>query len=226
VASLLNPLGGQPASYTETSNFTGPDATPSLGAMAPSDVPGQTASFTTKPFTRDVVSVGVPAAHLHLSHSNGRDLVFFAKVSDVAPDGSTTLIRRLIAPVRVPANAVSKPIDIKLIGFAHQFKKGHAVRLTLATTDQTSYNAKILDNLTVTSGGSDPSTFTLPVSTTGAVPPGQPGAGTPTGGPTTNPRGLATTGGGPALPATALMLIALAGGSLSLRRRRRARRST
>ena len=161
-ATVINPAGGLPASYSETSNFTGPQSSPMV-SLAPSDPPGEAASFTSKPFARDTVSVGVPSAHLNVSHLNGQDLVFFGKVFDVAPDGSATLIHRLIAPVRVPAADVSKPVDIHLLGFAHLFAKGHSVRFTIAATDQTSYNAKLPDAITINTGGSDPSSFSLPV---------------------------------------------------------------
>jgi len=162
-AMLINPPGGTPASYSETSNFSGPQSSPDLGSTPPSDPPGQAVSFTSTPFSRDTVSVGVPSAHLHIANINTQDLVFFGKVFDVAPDGSTTLIHRLIAPVRVPAADAGKPVDIHLLGFAHLFPKGHSVRLTIASTDQTSYNSKVPDQITITTGGSDPSSFTLPL---------------------------------------------------------------
>jgi predicted acyl esterase len=162
-ASFTNPPNGEPASYSETSNFTGPDSSPNL-AQPPSDPSGEAVSFTSPKFARSVVSVGVPSATLRLSHVNGQDLVFFGKVFDVAPDGTATLIKRLIAPVRVPASAVSKPVHIKLLGFAHRFGKGHSVRLVLAATDQTSYNSPVADQITVTTGPG--STFSLPVDST------------------------------------------------------------
>ena len=87
-------------------------------------------------------------------------MVFFGKVYDVAPNGDATLIHRLIAPVRVPAAAVGKTVRFKLAGFAHRFKKGHSVRLLLCSTDQTSYNAKVADVLTVDTGRG--SVFVLP----------------------------------------------------------------
>ena len=158
--SLLNPLGGQPAAYTETSNFTGPDASPSAQDLPPEEVEGQFAAFTTAPFAADRVSVGIPTAHVLIDNTNGQDLVFFAKMYDVAPDGSAELIHRLIAPVRVPAAAVGAPVDFALAGFAHRFDAGHSARLVLATTDQTSYNAKVADVLTVTTGAE--SLFRLP----------------------------------------------------------------
>jgi LPXTG-motif cell wall-anchored protein len=141
---------------------------------------------------------------LQLSHAAPTDLVFFGKVYDVAPDGTATLIHRLIAPVRVPAADVSKPIDIKLLGFAHRFAKGHAVRLTLAATDATSYNSKVPDQITVTTGAG--STFTLPgVQAQSARPPvvTAPPPSTPTG-------QLPATGSDPLLPIAALGLLGVA----------------
>jgi ABC-2 type transport system ATP-binding protein len=158
--TFINPQNGEPAAYSETSNFTGPDSDPRTGDVPPQEVEGQFAAFTSAPFKKAVRAVGIPQARLLISNSNGMDMVFFAKVYDVAGDGSTTLIHRLIAPVRVPAGAVGKPVRLKLAGFAHRFGKGHQVRLVLCSTDQTSYNSKVADVLTVTTGKG--STFTLP----------------------------------------------------------------
>lgn len=157
-SSLLNPAGGEPGAYTETSNFSGPAASPNL-AQTPSDVEGQFAAYTSKPFTRAYDSVGIPSATLRLTNSNGLDAVFFVKVFDVAPDGSTELIHRLVTPVRVPKGAVGKPVHVRLLGFAHRFAKGHRVRLVLCTTDLTSYNARVADVVSVRATGS---TFVLP----------------------------------------------------------------
>lgn len=158
--SFLNPPGGEPAAYSETSNFTGPDAEPSSGDVPPEEVEGQFAAFTSRAFRRSFASVGVPAARLRISHTNGEDLVFYAKVYDVAPDGQERLIHRLISPVRVPDAALDDPVRVRLAGFAHRFRKGHRVRLVLCSTDQTSANSEVADVITVRTGGS--STFVLP----------------------------------------------------------------
>jgi ABC-2 type transport system ATP-binding protein len=159
-ATIVNPPGGVPSAVTEISNFTGPNASPSFAQLPTSEVPGQHADFTSAPFTTDVDSVGVPSARLVLSHTAPTDLVLFGKVYDVAPDGTATLIHRLIAPYRIPGAALGKPVDVKLLGFAHRFAKGHRVRLTLATTDTTSFNNPVPDVVTITTGPG--STFTLP----------------------------------------------------------------
>src|SRR5690349_10714108 len=81
-ASFVNPSGGSPAAYTETSNFTGPDASPSSGDVPPSEVEGQFAAFTSAPLARRLTAVGVPSARLRITNANGQDMVFFAKVYD------------------------------------------------------------------------------------------------------------------------------------------------
>jgi ABC-2 type transport system ATP-binding protein len=214
-ASFVNPPGGVPPAYSETSNFTGPASSPQ-NPLPPSEQPGQSVSFTSPAFTSDVVSVGVPSAHLRLSHAAPTDLVFYGKVFDVGPDGTATLIHRLIAPVRVPAASVSKPVDLKLLGFAHRFAKGHAVRLTLASTDATSYNNKVPDQITIATGAG--STFTLPGVLAQAATP--PRVVPPPKAPAPAPQQLPRTGTDPLLALTGLGLLAL--GALARPRRPRA----
>ncbi len=214
--TLLNPAGGVPSAYTETSNFTGPHSSPNL-AQTPTDIPGQFAAFTAPPFTSTTDLVGIPTLRVKLSHVAPTDLVVFAKAFDVAPDGTATLIHRLIAPARIPSADLAKPVTIKLIGFAHRFSAGHSLRLVLATTDLTSYNNKVADVITVTTGP----TSSLTVST---VPqPVVAGCGCPPVPPKPRPtaRGtggqLASTGLSVAVPVIALVL--LAGAALYWRRR-------
>ncbi|MCW2608050.1 MAG: hypothetical protein JWO60_2743, partial [Frankiales bacterium] len=163
-ASFVNPPGGVPQAYTETSNQTGPDSSPRV-PLEPTEQPGQHLDFTSSPFPAGLVSVGVPSANLRISHTGPGDLVFFGKVYDVAPDGSAELLRRLIAPVRVPPASDGEPVAFHLLGFAHRFAPGHRVRLTLAATDATSYGKKTPDAMTVDTGPG--STFTLPGTTAG-----------------------------------------------------------
>jgi predicted acyl esterase len=210
---IVNPPGGLPAAYSETSNFTGPSSLPQV-PLPPSEVPGQHADFTTAAFRAAVDSVGIPALHVTLSHVAPTDLVLFGKVYDVAADGTATLIRRLIAPVRIPSAALSKPVDIKLLGFAHRFAAGHRLRLTLATTDATSYNSKTPDVITVATGAGN--TLTVNAQNVVVVPP--PKAPPPTPSPTLPT--LPITGLPAALPSAALGLLAV----VLLARRTRARR--
>jgi predicted acyl esterase len=162
-------------SFTEFPNFQQTGSTLPGGAPSPwpgtppSDPPGTAVTFTSPPFSSDVVSVGIPTAHLHLGNANPANtgIVLYAKVYDVAADGSATLLRRLIAPFRAGTGS----IDVFLDGIAHRFAAGHAVRLELAATDATSFNDPLADVITVTTGGADPSRFTLPVSSAAGVAP-------------------------------------------------------
>jgi ABC-2 type transport system ATP-binding protein len=239
--TLVSPAKGSPAAYTETSNFqcdtcTLPAASiPSpFKGIQPSDLPGQFAAFTSKPFQRDVTSVGVPTAHVHVSGATNRDVILFGKVYDVDGGGNATLIHRLISPVRVfdTGNAV----DMNLLGFAHRFAAGHSVRFELATTDLTSTSDHLLpdvvtltQNPSATAGSTldrvlaaliptaeaatDPSTFSLPVDGVPAsiVTPTIPGGG--------NPTSLPNTGVAPLAPAVLLLLAAGALVALRLARR-------
>ena len=219
---VVNPPGGQPSSYTETSNFTGPDATP-RDPRPPYDVPGQAASFTSEPFTSDTESVGVPRATLRLSHTSPGDLYLFGKVFDVAPDGTTELVHRLVSPVRVPADAVEEPVEMNLVGFAHRFPAGHSVRLVLSSTDMAYRNNPVADVISLATGAG--STFALPMPPSVAPPAGAPPAAAP---PAAAPSAAAPTGRG-SLPATgggaasALGGLLLLGAAAASARRRAAR---
>jgi predicted acyl esterase len=210
--SIVNPLGGVPSAYSETSNFTGPASSPRV-PLAPTELPGQHADFTSPPFDKPVNAVGIPSLRVRLSHVAPTDLVVFAKAYDVAPDGSAELIHRLIAPARIPSADLGQPVTIKLLGFAHRFEAGHRVRLVLATTDLTSYNNKVVDAITITTGPG--STLTL-----GTNPDPLQLDGRPYFGPRPRNRGdgvLAATGLAVAVPILALVLL---GGGLVLYRRR------
>jgi ABC-2 type transport system ATP-binding protein len=208
--TIVNPTGGLPSAYSETSNFTGPSSSPMV-ALPPREVPGQHADFDAPPYPHGAVSVGIPTLRIQLAHVAPTDLVLFAKSYDVAPDGSAELIHRLVSPVRIPSSALAAPVTIKLIGFVHRFAAGHHLRLTLSTTDATSYNNKVADVITVTTGPATSLTLNEQVRSDVAVvvhPPHVPGSTGPD---------LAGTGLNVAIPVLALLLI---GGALSLRRRR------
>jgi len=163
-AAFVVPPNGSPAAYSETSNFTGPASVPSVSGVPPSEVAGQNVAFTSAPFAADTESVGFPSLHLRVTHADpAADVVFFGKVYDVAPDGSRVLIRRLVAPVRVPAAQAGAPFDVKLLGFAHLFAAGHRLQVLLASTDAAYAVPGLPDVITVVTGGADPSRVSVPL---------------------------------------------------------------
>ncbi|HVB26604.1 MAG TPA: CocE/NonD family hydrolase [Mycobacteriales bacterium] len=140
-SSFLRPDGGRPAAYSAAAACSWPDAaTPRCpeslpDALPAAEVSGEYAAWTSAPLCAPATVVGLPRLHIHLSHLSTADLVFFAKLYDIAPDGTATLIGRLSSPARIPSAALAHGVDIALQGIAHRFAAGHAIRLVLDSTD-------------------------------------------------------------------------------------------
>src|SRR4051794_40024817 len=216
--SYTNVGGGVPTSYSETSAVQGsqiPDE-----STPPSDTPGTFAAWKTAPLKSNLDVVGIPKATLHVSAPTASsatpasELLFFAKIYDVAPDGTINLVHRLVAPVR--AADAAKPITLSLPGIVHRFAKGHTIELVVAATDAAYKNAIPVQPVTVSSSRTSPSWLTLPVlsssqataalrnkatshrpTPTGSATGSATGAGSGGGG------GRAGTRGSPAVPGTA-----------------------
>jgi len=167
-ASYANAVGA-PTSYSETSGLEGNQVN-----NPPSDAPGTFAAFTSQPLASAVALVGSPRLTLHLtapvaaqSQRTGPagHLVLFAKVYDVAPDGTVTLTHRLISPVRVAD--VTKPVRITLPGVVHRFPQGHRIRVVVAASDAAYAGNAVVQPVTITTGPDRPSVLRLPL--TGAL---------------------------------------------------------
>jgi predicted acyl esterase len=166
-ASYANAAGEAPLSYSETS-FA--QSSIPEGVTPPFDTPGSFAAWTTQPLAASVVSVGVPRLQVRLSspvvaatQANGpaAQLLLFAKIYDIAPDGSKTLVHRLISPARVAD--VTKPVTIDLPGVVHRYDAGHKLQVVIAATDAAYRNNKVVQPVTVTTTPGAPGTLTLPV---------------------------------------------------------------
>lgn len=188
-ASFLNPAGGAPTAYSELPNFSSPGGD---GDRPAEDIQGLHLAFESPPFEAPVDWVGIPFLEAHLAHDNPAiDLRVFLKVFDVAPDGTATLVRRQVAPSRVPSAALDEPVTLRGVGNVWRFGAGHAVRLVLASTDAARHNEKLPDRITLTSTADAPSTFRLPV-----VPAPVPTSPAPAPPPEEPAPPLPTTGGG------------------------------
>ena len=148
--TFVNPVGGVPASYSETSALQG---SPPFADISPTDVPGTFAAYQTAPLASVVDSAGVPVATVNLSAlvppgvDPASDPVVFAKIYDVAPDGTVTLVQRQVAPARL--DDVSHPVTITLPGVVHRYLAGHRLRLVLAATDAAYVGSRIPNVITV-----------------------------------------------------------------------------
>jgi ABC-2 type transport system ATP-binding protein len=162
--SFVNPPGGATGSYSETSALQGMAP---LSGIAPTDVAGTFASWRTAPLTAAVDSVGIPVVRFRLSSTSPAGLdplsdpVVFGKLYDVAPDGSVTLVERLVSPIRVADE--TQAITLTLPGVVHRYGAGHRVELVLAATDMAYEGGRVPGLLTVTVDRGHPTSLDLPV---------------------------------------------------------------
>src|SRR5207302_1154470 len=117
--ALANPAGGQPAARSDLPGVAA--AGNGFAGLGPYDLPGQHVSFESSPLSRALDVVGLPHLRFSLRSTSG-EAVLFAKLYDVAPDGSAVLPGRAVAPVRVTASpGAAVAVDLDLAGLAHRF---------------------------------------------------------------------------------------------------------
>ncbi|MES5818925.1 CocE/NonD family hydrolase [Streptomyces sp. RG80] len=156
-----------PTSHSESSLY----GTLGLPDPAPYDTEGTYLGWTSEPLARTTDVVGAPRATLKVvspkaertQHSgNAADkLVLFAKLYDIAPDGTRTLVHRLVAPVRVPD--VTRTFTVTLPGIVHRYEKGHRLRFVIAASDDAYFGNRGIKPVTVVSAPQDTGVLELPV---------------------------------------------------------------
>ncbi|XMN11332.1 CocE/NonD family hydrolase [Streptomyces griseobrunneus] len=137
----------------------------------PYDTKGTYLGWRSAPLTAPVDVVGAPKATLKVVSpkaervQNSGDasdrLVLFAKVYDVAPDGSRALVNRLVSPVRVPD--VTRPFTVELPGIVHRYEKGHRLEFVIAASDTAYFGNRGIKPVTVVSAPEDTGVLELPV---------------------------------------------------------------
>ena len=138
---------------------------------APYDTAGTYLGWTSEPLARATDVVGAPKATLKVvspkaertqDSGNAADkLVLFAKLYDVAPDGTQTLVHRLVAPVRVPD--VTRSFTVTLPGIVHRYEQGHRLRFVVAASDDAFFGNRGIKPVTVVSAPGDTGVLELPV---------------------------------------------------------------
>ncbi|MFE6895680.1 CocE/NonD family hydrolase [Streptomyces sp. NPDC057717] len=138
---------------------------------APRDTAGTYLGWISEPLTRTTDVVGSPKATLKVvsprtervqnSDDAADKLVLFAKLYDIAPDGTKTLVHRLVAPVRVPD--VTRSFTVSLPGIVHRYEKGHRLQFVIAASDDAYGGNKGIKPVTVTSAPEDTGALELPV---------------------------------------------------------------
>ena len=157
VQRFVTPPAGPPSS-TESPDAVGGTVS-QVPAVPDVDAPGTFASWSSAPLAAPLDVAGIPVLHVQLSAPTataaGRagaagDLVLFAKLYDVAPDGTKSLIHGLVAPARIAEPA--QPVQINLPGIVHRFAAGHRVELVLAGGDANYRGGLVATPVTVTTG--------------------------------------------------------------------------
>jgi ABC-2 type transport system ATP-binding protein len=157
--SNLAPIG---PNYTETS---------ALDQSQPvTDPPESAIRFGTTPLGRPVDVVGSPRLTVQLDAPSvaraqaagpAGQLVVYAKLYDVGPDGAIELPNRLISPVRVAD--VTKPVRIELPAIVHRFPAGHRLVVVLAGGDMAYRGSTTTQPVTLATGPGRTQQLTLPV---------------------------------------------------------------
>ncbi|MEU7292609.1 CocE/NonD family hydrolase [Streptomyces exfoliatus] len=142
-----------------------------LADRRPYDTPGTHLGWTSAPLTAPVDLVGAPKATLKVvspatervqeSGDASDKLVLFAKLYDIAPDGTKTLVNRLVAPVRVPD--VTRPFTVELPAVVHRYETGHRLELVIAASDTAYAGNRGVKPVTVVSAPEDTGTLELPL---------------------------------------------------------------
>jgi ABC-2 type transport system ATP-binding protein len=164
--SFVTPPAGAPTTVDPV------DVIGAFSSQAPNnteqDAPGTFATWTGAALARPMNVVGAPVLHVRISapsaaatQSSGPagQLVLFAKVLDVGRDGTASLIKGQVAPVRIAD--VTKPVRITLPGIVHRFGAGHHIRVVLAGA-ATNYRGG-LSSVPVSIAGGTGQTLGLPV---------------------------------------------------------------
>ncbi|MFI8962243.1 CocE/NonD family hydrolase [Streptomyces sp. NPDC053493] len=137
----------------------------------PYDTAGTYLGWTSAPLTEPADLVGSPRATLKVvsprtervqdSGDAADKLVLFAKLYDVSPDGTRTLVNRLVAPVRVPD--VTRPFTVELPGIVHRYETGHRLEFVIAASDTAYAGNRGVKPVTVVSAPEDTGTLDLPL---------------------------------------------------------------
>ncbi|MGV9901371.1 CocE/NonD family hydrolase [Streptomyces sp. NPDC003388] len=169
---VANPAGASPPGVSALPGLGGSGGLSQLSALGVGvslDFPGQYARFDSAPLTRDLRITGSPTATVHVTSTTG-DAVLFGKVYDVGPDGARQVLpAQLVTPMRVTGAKAGKDVTVTLPAIDHEVRKGHRLRLVLASTDL-GYASPAAPATYTVSLGSDLSVPTAPAVTTAAAP--------------------------------------------------------
>ncbi|MEV0948677.1 CocE/NonD family hydrolase [Rhodococcus sp. NPDC049939] len=117
-------------------------------------VPDTRAQWSSESLTDPLYVVGAPTLNLRVTATpavTGVEdaVVVFAKLYDVAPDGSENLINGLVAPLRI--TEPGEPMRVTMPAIVHRFAEGHQVRLVVAGGDPSFRGGLVAHQVTISS---------------------------------------------------------------------------
>ena len=133
--TAINPAGGSPAAMSSLPGI-GASLGPAAGRLT-SDIPGEFAAFDTAPLAGQVQIAGSSTVTLNVA-GTGSGAVLFAKLYDVAPNGTRTLPGAGVAPFRIPS--LPARVTVTLPGIVQPVQSGHHLELVVSTTDSSYAN--------------------------------------------------------------------------------------
>jgi ABC-2 type transport system ATP-binding protein len=138
--AVINPPGGNPSSISSMpglgSVIGGSSRTAGRLAI---DLPGQVARFRSDPQTNQLLISGSSTIRLRIEPVAGvpvpaDGVVLFAKLYDVAADGSRTLPASVVSPLRVAQ--LPADVTVTLPGIVRPIESDHRIEVAIASTDQ------------------------------------------------------------------------------------------
>ncbi|MFG1707915.1 CocE/NonD family hydrolase [Nonomuraea sp. M3C6] len=134
--NIVNPPGGAPASISTVPGIGGLLSGGQSNGGVSIDMPGQSATFESRPLTAPLQLTGTPTTKIKVSGKG--EATLFAKLYDVTDNTQPPILPAgLVAPIRVtiPEGAGSAEATITLPAVDHRFAVGHRLRLVVTTTD-------------------------------------------------------------------------------------------
>lgn len=131
------------------------------------DPVGSTITYTSLPFPTAQRVAGPPRLLLHAA-ATSPEVALFAKLYDVAPDGTATLVDRQASVLRTNASSdpglvEAHPVTLELVPTGFTWEKDHQLRLTIATSDATYAGNRVPARIAIFHGPTTPSQLTLPL---------------------------------------------------------------
>ncbi len=135
--TIGSPAGGTPAVITSIPGLGGISGRFDRALSVLPSAPGQTASFVTPKFTKDVRVAGESSVQLVVTSKTASDVTLFAGLRDVGTDGTGTLPSQLVSPIRLtgmtPGEA--RTVTVRLPSFVRNILPGHRLQLTVSSSD-------------------------------------------------------------------------------------------